>query len=635
VVALACCDCLHIPVELGLEALLPHSKPHAVFSAFHPELLAGLALVGVPILIHLLLRKRPQPRPWAAMRWLLAAAKAAQRRWRLTNLLLLLMRCLIIALAVLAVARPRLDGFGGGERLVVVIDRTASMGARGADPGPLASAKSQLSHLRLSYRSIAVVTVDAHAELIADGPAAAALAAISTLDASELPGGLDAGSRPENAERIIGACRRGSDVLLISDFSQDDGASLIALLKPVSRTISRWRVGAPVDNASIVNLEGLGDQLPDSAGEITVQVAGAAADVSLAVDDAPFIPAGRVSASSSIQSLRVAVPPLAEGTHRLRVQITDGSLDYDNHLTVPVTIRPRIEALAVADAPDYVIAALHADDGRSFSFREANAGQFAAEVLPLRGVVVLRNRIVNPQRLADWVKEGGVLWADATVLLNDSVLKGLTDGLELLPTKVPGGAYATGQKDIDEVLGIASIHDISQAKLPGSAEILLRAGRDPAVVAIPAGNGWLVVELCALSSDRELQARGTTPLWVVREARRLASRLDAPKLWMAGEPTPQTVTLKRGGEVANVVSGEALMLAPGTWDGASSPVVVLPSRDEGKIDRLGGADAPVTLEKALPHGSGADLGPWMALALLLMMILEGAFAAWAGKTYGR
>ena len=624
-----------IPLELGLEALPPHSKPHAVFSAFHPELLGGLALVGVPILIHLLLRKRPQPRPWAAMRWLLAAAKAAQRRWRLTNLLLLLLRCLIISLAVLAVARPKLDGFGGGQRLVVVIDRTASMGARGADPGPLASAKNQLAHLRLSYRSIAVITVDAHAELIADGAPEQALAAISSLDASELPGGLDAASRPESAERILGACRRGSDVLLVSDFAQDDGASLMALLKPVCRSLSRWRVGAPVDNATIVGVEGLGDQLPDSAGEITVQVAGAAADVSLAVDDAPVIPAGRVSAGSSVQSLRVAVPPLAEGPHRLRIELTDSSLAYDNHLTVPVTIRPRIEALAVTDAPDFVTAALHADDGRSFAFREANAGQFASEVLPARGVVVLRSRIATPQRLADWVRDGGVLWADAHLLAGDSALKPLTGSLELMGTRVPGGTYSTGQKDIDEVLAIASIHDLPQARLPDNAEVLMRAGKDPVAVAIPAGNGFVVAELCDLPAERELQARGTTPLWVVRVARRLASRLDAPKLWMAGESVPQSMTLKRGGEVANVVMGEALLLPPGTWEGASSPVVVVPSRDEGKIDRLGGGDAAVTLERALPHGSGADLGPWMALALLLMTVCEGAFAAWAGRTYGR
>ena len=67
-----------------------------MFAAIHPLLLWGTAAVMVPVLIHLLLRQRPRPRPWAAMRWLQAAMQRAQRRYKLTNLLLLLLRCLII-----------------------------------------------------------------------------------------------------------------------------------------------------------------------------------------------------------------------------------------------------------------------------------------------------------------------------------------------------------------------------------------------------------------------------------------------------------------------------------------------------------------------------------------------------------
>jgi len=621
-------------VELGLEALPPHSKPHPVFSAFHPELLAGLALVAVPILIHLLLRKRPQPRPWAAMRWLLAAAKAAQRRWRLTNLLLLLARCLIISLAVLAVARPKISGFGGGERLVIVIDRTASMGMRGADPGPLASAKLQLGRLHLAYRSVAVVSVDPHAELVADGSPEQAMTAISGLEASDLPGGLDSAASHESAQRVMAACRRGADVLLVSDFAQDDGASLLALLTPISRSVSRWRVGAPVENATIGAIDGLGDQLPDASGEITVHVLGAAAAVALAVDDAPSIPAGEVAAATGGTSLRVAVPPLAEGVHRLTIQLTDGSLAYDNRLTVPVTIRPRIEALSVADGPDFVAAALHADDGRSFAFHDANAGSFSAQVLPNRGVVVLRSRIANPARLVDWVSSGGVLWLDARLLLGDSALRALTPGLSPGSGVLPGGPYSSGQHDIDEVLSITGMHPVPAFHLPPGAEVLLRAGADPVAVALPAGDGWVVAELGSLSTDRELEARGTTPLWVVRVARRLASRLDAPREWTAGEPAPASLTLKRGGEVENIVAGEPLLLGPGTWDALPAPVVVLPSREEGRIERSGGGNAVVSLDKALPHASGADLGPWVAVALLVVILGEGALAAWAGRVYG-
>ncbi len=432
----------------------------------HPALLGGIALVGIPILIHLLLRQRPRPRPWAAMRWLLAAAKAAQRRWRLTNLLLLLARCAVIALAVLALARPSLSGLGHGHRLVLVIDRTASMGARGTDPGPLAAAKAALAHGSLPYQVLVVATVDARVEVIADGPPAAAIGAIGAIEPAPLPGGLDAATRPELASRLAALCDRSSDVLLVSDFAQDDGAAVTALLTPLSHHVLKWRVGAPADNAAIVGVDGLGDQLPDVGGELSVAVAGSSAAITLAVDDAPAVQVGSAPASANGSTVRVPLPPMTEGAHRLHLAIDDHALAYDNLLDVPVVIRPRIEAMAVQDATDYVSAALHADDQRSFVFRAVNPAQFANEPLPSRGVLLLRARISDPSRIGDWVASGGVLWSGLGTLMQDAALRGLIAGLALAGTSRPGGAYGCGSADIDESLALATAHG--------------RARRDPA-----------------------------------------------------------------------------------------------------------------------------------------------------------
>lgn len=71
----------------------------------HPELLwLGVAAGAVPILIHLLSRRRVRPLPWAAMRWLLAAVKKHQRRLRLENLLVLLLRVAALVLLGLGLA---------------------------------------------------------------------------------------------------------------------------------------------------------------------------------------------------------------------------------------------------------------------------------------------------------------------------------------------------------------------------------------------------------------------------------------------------------------------------------------------------------------------------------------------------
>src|SRR3954465_5270845 len=60
--------------------------------------------VSVPIIIHLLNRRRFRIVTWAAMRFLLAAQKQNTRRMRLEQLLLLLVRPLLVAFLVIAMS---------------------------------------------------------------------------------------------------------------------------------------------------------------------------------------------------------------------------------------------------------------------------------------------------------------------------------------------------------------------------------------------------------------------------------------------------------------------------------------------------------------------------------------------------
>ena len=94
----------------------------------HPILAAAaVAGISIPIIIHLLMRRRRKPVKWAAMRFLLEAYRQQRRRMRLEQLLLLAARCLLIALAGLAIARPLLGSAGvlggrGAVTLYVLID---------------------------------------------------------------------------------------------------------------------------------------------------------------------------------------------------------------------------------------------------------------------------------------------------------------------------------------------------------------------------------------------------------------------------------------------------------------------------------------------------------------------------------
>jgi hypothetical protein len=71
-----------------------------------PWLLLWGAAAALPLLIHLLSRRRYQTTPWAAMEFLLAAARKQSRRIRLENWLLLILRTLIILLFVAILAGP-------------------------------------------------------------------------------------------------------------------------------------------------------------------------------------------------------------------------------------------------------------------------------------------------------------------------------------------------------------------------------------------------------------------------------------------------------------------------------------------------------------------------------------------------
>ncbi len=103
----------------------------------NPAMLAGLAALAVPVIVHLLNRRRFRRVPWAAMRFLRASVERNRRRMEMEDWILLALRLLIVALLALALARPTADWIQGGPlgaqiSSAVVIDASASMARRDA-----------------------------------------------------------------------------------------------------------------------------------------------------------------------------------------------------------------------------------------------------------------------------------------------------------------------------------------------------------------------------------------------------------------------------------------------------------------------------------------------------------------------
>ena len=107
--------------------------------AINPWLLAGAAAIASPIIIHFLSKRRFRIVNWAAMDFLLAADRRNRRRIRLENFILLLLRCLAIALIAFLVARPfttrKATGAVGADSVrferIFLIDDSPSMRAIG------------------------------------------------------------------------------------------------------------------------------------------------------------------------------------------------------------------------------------------------------------------------------------------------------------------------------------------------------------------------------------------------------------------------------------------------------------------------------------------------------------------------
>jgi hypothetical protein len=173
---------------------------------------AGVALVGIPILIHILNRRRYKTINWAAMEFLLRALKKNRRRLKFEQWLLLATRCLLLLLAAMALARP----FGCGQQTIAsiagsrsglhvfVIDNSYSMAYEADRPDARTHldqakrlAKEMIDRFSSGGEAVAVVTAARPSQAVIAAPSYDLNAAKSAIDrieqsaaGTDLPGAL-------------------------------------------------------------------------------------------------------------------------------------------------------------------------------------------------------------------------------------------------------------------------------------------------------------------------------------------------------------------------------------------------------------------------------------------------------------
>jgi hypothetical protein len=147
----------------------------------HAILIAGAALVGLPVLLHLIMKQEPKRLSFPAFRFLTQKLKTNQRKLRLRHFVLLALRMLLIALFCLALYQPTLKSdrlnIRGEQPIatVIVIDTSPSMAYTQNEKTRLQDAVRRARELldELPEKSpVAVLTTDDPTERWRDVPEA-------------------------------------------------------------------------------------------------------------------------------------------------------------------------------------------------------------------------------------------------------------------------------------------------------------------------------------------------------------------------------------------------------------------------------------------------------------------------------
>ena len=254
------------------------------FSFVHPALAwIGLAAGMIPVLIHLLNRRRYRTIRWAAMPFLQSAIKRSARRLRLEHWLLLAARVALVVLLGMAVARPYVESFGilplraTAVHRIVLLDNSLSMNANtGEGVTRFEKAKECAQSLVASFRSqdpISLVTLAAPAQtIIAEG----------TVDHRFVRQRLERVNPTQRATDSAGALRETLKLLNRSAWPKNNRA--VYLISDLGR--GDWQSehrGQPTSAVSAA--QQVADALSESTAGLTVIPIGRTAYQNVAVTD--------------------------------------------------------------------------------------------------------------------------------------------------------------------------------------------------------------------------------------------------------------------------------------------------------------------------------------------------------------
>ncbi|MGE3520067.1 MAG: BatA domain-containing protein [Vicinamibacterales bacterium] len=401
-------------------------------SFLSPFLLFGLGAIAVPVLVHLIQRERKRVIEFPSLMFVQKIPYQSVRRRRIRHWFLLLLRAAAIALIVAAFARPffpasaaaALAATGGSREVVILLDRSASMGY--GDRWD--RAKSEAS------RVISSLNPDDRATLVLFGRNAEENIR-ATSDRGRLQAALDAATLSSGSTRfgpalklaesiLVGSTLQRREAVLVSDFqksgwtgSEDvhfgEGLTLtpvsvatetVANLAVPSITFARSSfsnqeriaVTAGIANKSATPASGVQVSLDIDGHDIETKTVNVSANASASVAFAPFTLTG----------------PSMHGV----VHAGTDALPADNTFDFVLTPSQAVKVLIVeggSASSFFLTKALGIGNAPTFEVEVVPSGRVTPQMLEGRGVVIL-NDAPLPASLAggalrQYVERGGGL----------------------------------------------------------------------------------------------------------------------------------------------------------------------------------------------------------------------------------
>jgi hypothetical protein len=346
-----------------------------------PLMLFGLGAASIPIIIHLLHKRRYKETSWAAMRFLMEAARQQSRRLRWEQLIVLLVRCLAVMLLAMAFSRPFFENAfssvsGRAPRhIIVVLDDSFSMGYLGGNETRFEQGKQAVRQmLQTSVSgdgySLLCLTDERQSNLLAPTfRQDSFLAELEKMSLTEQPINLYETLARLESLLIDSPQPREKDILIVSDFQQKDWSptgtkkqlleSRLARLADENVRFTFLNVGgADIGNVAVTDLNV--EPQPVLIGQpstITATIQSFAGQplenlvVELLIDD-------RSIASQSIndpgkQSIDMTFLHnwQSAGPKKVVVKMVNDRLEADNQRFQVVTVRDAISVLLVEGQP--------------------------------------------------------------------------------------------------------------------------------------------------------------------------------------------------------------------------------------------------------------------------------------------